>query len=175
MTTTTPEGGAAAPHAVKTRHHVDRAAGLSLAALRAERAKIHTFNGKVALSVTTIVGSMACAYCFCLLALFSLPAILSAFSIFAGVFPGWLVKASVVALVAWIAQTFLQLVLLSVIMVGQQVQSLAADARAQETDDNTKALLDRLDLATEGGITALRDDLHGYIDARLAAPKKEKK
>jgi hypothetical protein len=55
--------------------------------------------------------------------------------------------------VAWIAQTFLQLVLLSVIMVGQQVQSLAADARSVQTEQNTAALLDGLNVATPGGVT----------------------
>jgi hypothetical protein len=113
--------------------------------------------------VTNIVGSMWCAYAFILLTLVSFPAVLSAFSIFSGVFPSWLVKASLIALVAWIAQTFFQLVLLSVIMVGQQVQSLAADARSQETDDNTKKLIDLLDINTEGGM----GDLKAYLDTKL--------
>ena len=126
-------------------------------------AQVSTFNAKIAVVVTNIVGSMWCAYVFTLLALMSLPAVLSAFSIFAGVFPAWLVKASLIALVAWIAQTFLQLVLLSVIMVGQQVQSLAADSRSQETDDNTKKLIDLLDINTAGGLA----DLKAYLDTKL--------
>lgn len=40
--------------------------------------------------VTTGVGSMTCAYIFSLVALFSLPAILSAFKVFHTAFPtGW--------------------------------------------------------------------------------------
>src|SRR6202789_3708713 len=60
-------------------------------------------------------------------------------------------------IIAWIAQTFLQLVLLSVIMVGQNVQSVASDARSQHTYDDTVQILDRLDVRTEGGLKDLAD------------------
>ena len=110
-------------------------------------------NKAVAIRVTTAVGSMTCAWIFCLLALLSLPAVLSAFKVFAGVFPGWLVKASVIALVAWIAQTFIQLVLLSVIMVGQNIQSVASDARAAKTFEDVETIINSLDLSIEGGLT----------------------
>ena len=62
-------------------------------------------------------------------------------------------------IIAWIAQTFLQLVLLSVIMVGQNVQSLAADARATNTYKDAETILDRLDLHTQGGLKAILDRL----------------
>jgi hypothetical protein len=149
--------------AAKTHQHIDLAAGISPSHIKHRMAEVSTFNAKFAVVVTNIVGSMWCAYAFILLTLVSLPAVLSAFSIFSGVFPSWLVKASLIALVAWIAQTFFQLVLLSVIMVGQQVQSLAADARSQETDDNTKKLIDLLDINTEGGM----GDLKAYLDTKL--------
>jgi hypothetical protein len=149
--------------AVKTHDHIDAAAGVSPAHIKHQLARVSTANAKIAVIVTNIVGSMWCAYAFILLTLVSLPAVLSAFSIFSGVFPAWLVKASLIALVAWIAQTFFQLVLLSVIMVGQQVQSQAADARSQETDDNTKKLIDLLDIKTEGGL----GDLKEYLDKKF--------
>jgi hypothetical protein len=44
--------------------------------------------------------------------------------------------------VAWIAQTFLQLVLLPVIIVGQNIQAAAADARAVATYEDATALLE---------------------------------
>lgn len=113
------------------------------------------FNQAFAVKVTNAVGSMTCAYVFSILSLLSLPAVLSAFNVFAGVFPEWLIKTSVIALVAWIAQTFLQLVLLSVIMVGQNVQQLASDARASKTFEDAEVILDRLDCRTEGGITEI--------------------
>ena len=46
-----------------------------------------------------------------------------------------------VTIVSWISQTFLQLVLLSIIIVGQNVQSAAADARAQATYEDADAVL----------------------------------
>jgi hypothetical protein len=149
MSMTTP---ALAPPA-KIHHHLDMAAGIDRRLIKSELARVNSFNAKLAVIITNVVGSMWCAYVFTLLSLLSLPAVLSAFSIFSGVFPAWLIKASLIALVAWIAQTFLQLVLLSVIMVGQQVQGLASDARSVQTEQNTAALLDGLNVATPGGVT----------------------
>jgi len=60
---------------------------------------------------------------------------------FNGLFPAFLVKASLIALVAWIAQTFLQLVLLPIIIVGQNVQAEAADKRAEATYLDADAVL----------------------------------
>lgn len=132
------------------------------------------FNKAVAIKITTWVGSMTCAYVFSLLALASLPAVLSNFHVFHSTFPGWLIKASVIALVAWIAQTFIQLVLLSVIMVGQDVQAKASDARAAKTFEDTETIVDRLDAHTEGGIKVLLDEIQALRAevATLSAPKK---
>src|SRR6476660_6706604 len=76
---------------------------------------VNRFNTFLALKITKGVGTMWCAYAFAALALISLPDA---------------VHAGRSALVSWIAQTFLQLVLLSIIIVGQNVQSAAADERA---------------------------------------------
>jgi hypothetical protein len=65
---------------------------------------------------------MWCAYLFGLLALISLPAAIR--------------SHDPIIIVAWIAQTFLQLVLLPIIIVGQNVQAAASDARA-ESDHET--------------------------------------
>ncbi len=62
-------------------------------------------------------------------------------------------------IIAWIAQTFLQLVLLSVIMVGQNVESVASDIRSQHTYEDTLKILDRLDIHTAGGIKDIADRL----------------
>jgi hypothetical protein len=98
--------------------------------MRAVR-EVEGFNAKLALIITRSVGTMACAYLFSLLALVSLPAIL----IQAGVLtksdvPTFFTKPGLILIVAWIAQTFLQLVLLSIILVGQSVQSAASDVRS---------------------------------------------
>jgi hypothetical protein len=89
---------------------------------------IGRFNAKVGLRITVIVGTMWCAYLFTCLALVSAP---SAFR-----------SGNSLVIVAWIAQTFLQLVLLPIIIVGQNVQAAAADARAQATYDDAAAVLE---------------------------------
>ena len=122
------------------------------------------FNKRVAMTLTGVVGTMTCFWIFCGLALCSLPAVLSGFSAFSGVFPSWMVRSSDIALVAWIAQTFIQLVLLPALMVGQNLQNEAADARAAKTFEDVEVVrgdlttaLDRLDEETEGGIKTILD------------------
>ena len=51
-----------------------------------------------------LVCALASGALFCLLALVSLPAVLSGFHAFHDVFPNWLISISVISLVAWIAQ-----------------------------------------------------------------------
>jgi hypothetical protein len=67
--------------------------------------------------------------------------------------PTFLTKPGLILIVSWIAQTFIQLVLLSIIMVGQDVQSKASEARAERTFNDTEAVMDALNLKTEGGLT----------------------
>ncbi len=50
-------------------------------------------------------------------------------------------RTSAVTLVSWISQTFLQLVLLSVIIVGQNVLADAADKRSEATYKGADAVL----------------------------------
>jgi len=89
---------------------------------------IGRFNAKFGLKITVIVGTMWTAYLFTVLALVSAP---SAFK-----------SGNTIIIVAWIAQTFLQLVLLPIIIVGQNVQASAADARAEATYDDASAVLE---------------------------------
>ncbi len=84
------------------------------------------FNTFVAVSITKGVGSMWCAYAFMALALLSLPSAIR--------------SGSTVTLVSWVSQTFLQLVLLSVIMVGQNVLAAASDARSLADHDTLTAM-----------------------------------
>jgi hypothetical protein len=116
------------------------------------------FNKKVAIGITDFVGSMTCAWIFCLLALASLPAVLTiAFNLH--VFPHWLIMAGLISLVAWIAQTFLQLVLLSIIIVGSNLGQAANDARAAKAFEDTETIVDRLNLETQGGLQVIEDHL----------------
>ena len=152
------------PVHAKTRDNLSDVVRFRPARIRQAVGEVEGFNAKLAVVITSGVGTMACAYLFALIALTSLPIILvQAGAIPASWVPTFLLKPGLILIVAWIAQTFLQLVLLSVIMVGQQVQSLAADARSQETDDNTKKLIDLLDINTAGGLA----DLKAYLDTKL--------
>jgi len=85
------------------------------------------FNARVAVMITDGVGTMWCAYVFAALACVSLPAAIA--------------SQNPVVLVSWISQTFLQLVLLSVIMVGQNVLAAASDKRAEATYTDADAVL----------------------------------
>jgi hypothetical protein len=133
------------------------------------------FNKRFALWLANNVGTMTCFYIFCVVALMSLPAILNEFSAFKGVFPSWLIATSLIALIAWISSNFLQLVLLPSLMVGQNLQNEAADARATKTFEDvedarngiTKAL-DLLDIKTEGGLKTLLDAIESLKTSRGA-------
>jgi hypothetical protein len=88
---------------------------------------ITRFNSWLAVKVTNGVGTMWCAYAFAALALVSLPAAI--------------LSGNPVVIVSWISQTFLQLVLLSIIIVGQNVLAAASDKRAEATYEDADAVL----------------------------------
>jgi hypothetical protein len=85
------------------------------------------FNTWLAVKVTSGVGTMWCAYAFAILAFISLPQAIS--------------SHSAVTLVSWISQTFLPLVLLSIIIVGQNVLAAAAAKRSEATYSDADAVL----------------------------------
>lgn len=84
-------------------------------------------NNRIGLLVTKFVGSMGAAYLFAGLALISLPAAIG--------------TGDVRVIVDWVAQTFLQLVLVSVVIVGQNQMNQAAERRADATYKDATALL----------------------------------
>ncbi len=138
------------------------------------------FNKKVAMTLTKYVGTMTTFWVFCVISLLSLPAVLSGFHVFSGVFPALLIKASIIALVAWVAQTFIQLVLLPALMVGQNLQNEANDARtAKSFEDLSEAKADiekalrLLDVQTEGGLgTILHEIEHLSVQIKPREIKK---
>ena len=91
--------------------------------------QIRELNKKVALFITEKVGTMSCAYLFALIAFISLPEAL--------------LSEDPLEIVSWIAETFLQLVLLSIIIVGQNIQSEIAEEQAQ-TDRETLVAIKKL-------------------------------
>ncbi|MGH2510647.1 MAG: hypothetical protein ACRDHZ_25010 [Ktedonobacteraceae bacterium] len=82
-------------------------------------------NTKIAIILTNSVGSMWTAYLFVVIAIVGLLAILGVFN------------ALTALLVAWASQTLIQLVLLPVIMVGQNVLNRKAELQAEEQFNTT--------------------------------------
>jgi len=85
-------------------------------------------NHRIGLGITKRVGTMWAAYIFFGLTLVSLPAVIA--------------TGQTIAIVGWIAQTFLQLVLLPIIIVGQNLQAAEAEKRAIATYEDAGAILE---------------------------------
>lgn len=83
--------------------------------------------------ITAGVGTMYCALAFAGLTFVSLPNVIA--------------THDPVQIIGWIAQTFLQLVLLSVIMVGQRRQGEAVEVVIRETHD---VVIEELRILKEG-------------------------
>ena len=81
-------------------------------------------NNRIALVLTTAVGTMWCAYIFALLALMVVPQA---------------IHGGLLTFVQWVSQTFIQLVMLSVIMVGQSILGQASDKRSEMTYKDAEA------------------------------------
>jgi hypothetical protein len=88
-------------------------------------------NAAIAVRITKIVGTMYCAYVFTLIALVALPTAIQ--------------SGQATVLVNWISSNFLQLVLLPIIIVGQNVISAAQDKRA-EADHKTLTALHQMNV-----------------------------
>jgi hypothetical protein len=84
-------------------------------------------NAKLALLITAWVGTMVCGYIFAVVALISLPAAIT--------------SGNLTVIIGWLSSNFLQLVLLPVIIVGQNIQAKAADDRAAQTYQDAEAIL----------------------------------
>lgn len=87
-----------------------------------------SLNDRIGLGITKRVGSMWAAYVFGALTLVSLPAAIS--------------SGNAIIIVAWISQAFLQLVLLPVIIVGQNLQAHESEKRAIATYKDAGAILE---------------------------------
>ncbi len=85
-------------------------------------------NNRIGLGITKRVGTMWAAYVFFGLTLVSLPSVLA--------------TGQTIAIVGWVAQTFLQLVLLPIIIVGQNLQAAESEKRAIATYEDAGAILE---------------------------------
>lgn len=121
------------------------------------------FNTWLAGKITNGVATMWCAYLFAAIALISLPTAIK--------------SADTIIIISWVAQTFLQLVLLSIIMVGQKVQAGSLEKTINETHT---ASLAEFELAKEARIRgdqeiaelqAISKDIHTLmreVEAKLS-------
>jgi len=118
--------------------------------LRPLEKRENRFNDKLAVGITNVVGTMWCAYAFACLALVSLPAA---------------IRGGTATLIGWIAQTFLQLVLLSIIMVGQKVAAAKSDRQLEQTYKDAEALLkisDEIQTLLKQN-TSLTEEIHTVV------------
>ena len=116
-----------------------------------------TLNRRIAVAITAVVGTMWCAYAFALLAMVSLPQA---------------INGGTAPLIAWICQTFLQLVLLSIIMVGQTVAAEASDRQAYLTYKDAEAILHISDQLQE--LITVNNRLTEEIHRAISTGKKRK-
>jgi hypothetical protein len=118
-------------------------------------------NARFGLKVTLVVGTMWCAYIFTIVALFALPS-----AIHQGTY----------YIVVWLSSSFLQLVLLPIIIVGQNIQAKAADKRSEETYKDAEAVLKESEeiqkhlLAQDEAITSILDRLEALAGAQPPKP-----
>lgn len=168
-------GQAAAATKVRGHHwHVAQVINRGWGERRRLAKDVDGFNARTAVLVTNILGSMPFFWLSNLLAVVSLPAVLTAVDhSLKSTFPAWLINASLITLVAWIAQTYIQLVALPVLQVSGNAQgnALAENTRTllsevAETRADAQRLLDAMDLDTAGGLTAVLaaiDDLRADL------------
>lgn len=83
-------------------------------------------SGRIAVMITNVVGTMWCAFIFGAIALIGLPAA---------------IQGGAAEISSWITGTFLQVFLLSVILLGQKVAAAASDKQALQTYKDAEALL----------------------------------
>jgi hypothetical protein len=118
-------------------------------------------NARFGLRITLVVGTMWCAYIFTVLALFALPDA---------------IKQGTYFIIVWLSSSFLQLVLLPIIIVGQNIQAAASDKRAEETYKDAEAVLKEAEeiqkhlLAQDEVITAIMDRLEKMVGGATATP-----
>ena len=127
--------------------------------------RLSKFNNILGFRITKSIGTMWAAYIFCALSLVSLPSVIT--------------SGNAVTIVAWIAQTFLQLVLLPIIIVGQNIQAESSDARAIATYEDAGAILEESKeiqnhLATQDQALSELIDKVGVLEAKLLAGQNQK-
>lgn len=117
------------------------------------RAEQTGLNTKIAVILTKCTGTMWTAYGFLFLALIGLAGILG------------MLHPVVIVFIAWLSQTFLQLVLLPIIMVGQNVLSRKQELQSDETFATTEKIYHDLGQLAEhlAAQDAVIVEIHEYL------------
>ncbi|HXW87046.1 MAG TPA: hypothetical protein VEJ42_02190 [Streptosporangiaceae bacterium] len=163
------------------RHHLHPTYGFTKVGLAVHKRTVdhlptgtayQRFNKKLAMIITNNIGTMTCFWLFCVISLSSLLAVLFAAGIIGKV--GFLTATGFILCVSWISQNFIQLVLLPALMVGQNLQNEAADARAAKTFEDVEEArqslthaLDLLDCHTAGGLSTILDAIDSLKGGEL--------
>lgn len=162
--------GAALGGLIRPRHeHLAKAASPGIKTTRSLAREVKGINAKVAIIVPAILGSMTMFWIANVLALCSLPAVLVAFDhevLRSGSLdwiPKDITKVSLIALVAWLAQTYIQLVALPVLQVSNNAQMAQNEEHTAAVLRGVERAEDALNLETEGGLQAVNERI-----ARLA-------
>lgn len=119
--------------------------------IHAAEIALGSINTKIAVAITKGLGTMVCAYIFVALAIFG--------------FPGW--GSTPPQYVQWISQTFIQLTALSVLAVGQNIQSRHAELVAEETYADAEASKAQL-IAIQQELAAQRAILERMVKEQRA-------
>jgi len=133
-----------------------------------------TRNERFALRITAAIGTMWAAYLFTLLAFLSLPATLNLVGVLPrGLLPHWLLSASLITLIAWLSSNFIQLVLLPLLMVGQNLQSRHSELRAEhDYEVNVKAEQEVAMMQAKLDTLIVRlEDAHDKLNASQGLPR----
>ncbi|HTV11068.1 MAG TPA: hypothetical protein VME20_04330 [Acidimicrobiales bacterium] len=115
------------------------------------------FNKRLALFITQNIGTMTCFWLFCVISLSSLTAVLYEAHIINTT--SFLTANGFILVVSWLSQNFIQLVLLPALMVGQNLQNIAADARSAKTFEDVERIIDLLDCHTQGGLADIMEEV----------------
>jgi hypothetical protein len=142
---TSPSYGTAAglPVYKRTRHYLPVMLRIAPSQIKRDVAAMDGFNAKIAVLLTRVVGTMWAFWAFNGIALVSLPDAIK--------------TGQLTIIINWVSSNWIQLILLPALMVGQNLQNIAADARAAKTFQDVETVLDRLDTHTDGGLKDVLD------------------
>jgi len=134
----------------RTSHYLPAMLRIGPRQIKQDLEAADSFNAKVAVLLTRLVGTMWAFWVFNGIALVSLPSAVQ--------------SGSLTVLINWVSSNWIQLILLPALMVGQNLQNVAADARAAKVFEDIETVktdmvtaLDQLNTKTEGGLKTVLD------------------